>query len=65
MRFNSKVDVLPYTSVFAYALAFRINWDIYPVGDGKVPFRLQQFHQQRSLHLAIEAALEQSVTFKH
>ncbi|XP_046679054.1 uncharacterized protein LOC124366510 [Homalodisca vitripennis] len=30
VRYNVKVNVLPYTSIFAFAAGFRANWDIKP-----------------------------------
>ncbi|KAL1117531.1 hypothetical protein AAG570_003847 [Ranatra chinensis] len=57
VRFNSKVDIVPYTPIFAYACVFRMNWDIYPV-DSKIPYTHQQYYHHRSLHTSIEKALD-------
>lgn len=54
LRMNTKVDVVPYTPIFAYASGFRLNWDIRAQDSSPLFF----IGQRRQLHDTIAATLQ-------
>lgn len=68
IRYNTKVDVLSYTSIMAYGSGFRVNWDIKPMPIVvKVPIKnkLNIYKTtNRALHTSIESALDRYVKLR-
>ncbi|CAH1408117.1 unnamed protein product [Nezara viridula] len=58
LRMNTKVDVVPYTAIFAYASGFRLNWDIRPTPSSSLFYVWQRSHVHDSISTVLERAEE-------